>query len=140
MTPSKEIETIVNDALKMKPEEAYKWAELLKKIHIYENGHTSIPSLSNLMTLDDGEFENEGPYIFRVRYSLNPHSSDDPSAVVRFKAGNIAEISDAATISGSTAHLDGYDFLGFKGTWEDVIRKVVEINNLVTNPLHHFTL
>ena len=132
--PSEELKNVVDNATNMEASVARKWAELFQKIPIYQDGWTPLGALHDLMSDTWDEYKNEGPFIFRIRVELEPAANHGESVVCLFMPDNKASIDQISGVSGPTEHLADKNFFGFKGTWEEVVRKIVEINNFLTNP------
>ncbi len=133
MKPTEELKNKVNNATDIDLKTLREWAELLLKIPIYQDGWTSVSELTDIM--NDGEIYNyEELFVFRISVELEPTANHGETVVCIFKPGNEAEINSAATCTGPTEHLETKEFFGFKGTWEQVVEKIVEINNFLTQP------
>lgn len=122
------------------------WCLLLSRLSMFDLGYTSTQeNIGNerwfVGTDDIGDWdqpEQLSEQLFTFTLNLDPLSESDLQLWIVFEKNNTAYFQDNFTII-SNEEIDNpltkhfMDFLGFKGTWEEVARKTVELNNLAAS-------
>jgi len=143
MEPSQELEKQVAEANVVTVETLRKWADLFAKIPSVQFFWMSFKADEN-----DEVFaiymEDDSPSyldnLFCIHMDLSPLSDNgDNIASINFRQGNVAIIEDDNQGRLTNPSLEKIGFFGFQGTWEEVTRKIIEGNNIVTQPAPPFT-
>lgn len=101
-----------------------KWKELLAKIHI----------VNDVFTIHDNKEmmgkENDLMTVWAGLDPLAPHTHEECVIIASFHKGGTASID--LMLNETKEIEERYDsFLAVKGTWEEVARKILELNDLV---------
>jgi hypothetical protein len=103
------------------------WGDLL-------NGKLSIVTRVVLVHEEHSKEELAPNTLMLVELGLNPYDVDRLCLLVTFEKADKAEI-NSCFLSDETAETEKFfeEFLRFKGTWEEVALKLVELNNFVAS-------
>jgi hypothetical protein len=122
--------------------DAEKWVELFQKIPISSILQTSLSGLQkrgDFFDYDDDNSAAEG-MIFWLVIKLKEEKNEEDDVDLtscNFYSYDRAEIESYEESQGSIFSDDDYqrlidvNFFGFSGTWEEVVRKIVEANNIL---------
>lgn len=144
MKIKKELLQKVEDIANITISDAEKWVELFQKIPISSSLQTTLLGLKKRENFldcgDDNSFAEGMIFWLVVTLKEGITEEDDPDlATCNFYPNDRADIEsyeEAQKVfwSGDDyAKLVEINFFGFSGTWEEVVRKIIEANNLL-NP------
>jgi hypothetical protein len=142
MVPSKQLKEAVANKTTFPEKDLAEWLELMQKMNPV-SGFTKSEWIKNLLdknqTFDCNRSEES---MIRVVISLTPEIDDDSDILlsIEFDNNNKAWIQPGAFGTGS----DNYKIpkylkeklpntFGFSGTWEEVMRKWIELNNTINS-------
>ncbi|HTH93000.1 MAG TPA: hypothetical protein VL576_00780 [Candidatus Paceibacterota bacterium] len=136
MGPSKELEAAAENTVAYSQESLIKWLLVFQKIGV-DAGFTSsqIVRRSKENTSFDLDIDNDT--IFNIHSDITPEADTTVFVVINFKDKNVAEIGKEVynfdNESGAPEDLlqKISPTLGFKGTWEEVTRKWIELKAIV---------
>lgn len=141
-SPSDELKALVENVKHPDSKVVVEWAKLFLGLPIFDD-FSGVWS-SNQIVKDNFEHvtdDNEGSEdLMWFFVDLNPSRGDSYShnVLVTVHMNGTAEIGPSLTRNNKDifpGFLDHADFRGFKGTWEQVLRKLVELNDLVQSQI-----
>jgi len=139
MKPSQKVTDAVQNTYDIHIKDAKKWADLFCRIPIFSQLVTQIDELEDKnrsIEIDDVD----GAIFYLILILKNRELPDDPDLVgCSFYPNDIAEIELKSQTDCQDEYSNLQNFFGFKGTWEEVVHRIIEINNTL-RPIPHFTL